>query len=167
MTQPSETPSMDYDPARDIDPELHPYLLHPRLQKDCVLLGSFALCDLLLMNDATYPWFILVPRLADISELYHLSLADQNQLMLESSVLSSNLADIFNAHKLNVAAIGNVVRQLHLHHVVRYPDDPAWPAPVWGVLPAKPYSAEQIADLKDRINALLRDCADYQPEDAG
>ncbi len=162
MTQPAETPAMDYEPARDIDPELHLYQLDPQLQKDCVVLGQFALCDLFLMNDANYPWFILVPRRADISELYHLTTEEQQQLMFESSLLSANLADIFNAHKLNVAALGNLVRQLHLHHVVRYPDDPAWPAPVWGKVAVKPYTAEQIAELSERVNSLLADGDDYQ-----
>lgn len=162
MTDPAQTPAMDYDPARDIDPALHHYQLDPQLQQDCIVLGQFSLCDLLLMNDANYPWFILVPRRADISELYHLTEEEQNQLMRESSSLSSNLADIFNAHKLNVAALGNMVRQLHLHHVVRYPGDPAWPGPVWGKQPAKPYSSEQIAELSERVNTLLADGDDYQ-----
>jgi len=155
--------NIDYDPDRELDPQLQPYQLHPQLAKDCILLGQFVLCDLLLMNDANYPWFILVPRRADVSEIYHLSLQDQQQFMVESSVLASNLVDIFNADKMNIAALGNVVPQLHIHHVVRYQKDPAWPAPIWGRAAALPYSATQLEALCERVNTLLDNCADYQP----
>ncbi len=154
---------IDYDPDRELDPELQPYQLHPQLAKDCVLLGRFVLCDLLLMNDAHYPWFILVPRRADVSEIYHLALPDQQQLMLESSMLAANLVDIFNADKINIAALGNVVSQLHIHHVVRYQQDLAWPAPVWGRATALPYSSAQLEALRERVNTLLENCAEYQP----
>ncbi len=162
MTELNTSADIDYDPERDLDPEMHSYQLDPRLAKDCILLGQFSLCDLLLMNDANYPWFILVPRLADVTEIYHLSLENQQQLMLESSVLASNLADIFDADKMNVAALGNVVSQLHVHHVVRYQNDPAWPAPVWGHAAIKPYTQARIEALRERVNTLLIDCAEYQ-----
>ena len=164
MSDTEQPMDVDFDPARDRDPELHPYQLDAQLKRDCIVLGRFSLCDLLLMNDANYPWFILVPRRADVSEIYHLSNLDQQQLLAESSLLSSNLADIFNADKMNVAALGNVVKQLHLHHVVRYQDDPAWPAPVWGKLAARAYSAEQIDELRERVNGMLADGDDYQPQ---
>ncbi|RDE24907.1 HIT domain-containing protein [Motiliproteus coralliicola] len=162
MTELEASADIDYDPARDLDPELHPYSLDPQLEQDCIRLGRFSLCELLLMNDANYPWFILVPQRSDIGEIYHLSAEDQQQLMAESSRLSSNLADIFNAHKMNVAALGNMVRQLHVHHVVRQPEDPAWPAPVWGRLPSQPYSVEQIADIRERVNSMLADDSEYE-----
>jgi len=119
--------------------------LHPQLQKDCLLVGRFPLCRLLLMRDANYPWFILVPDREGICEIFQLSEEDQIQLLRESSLLSAVLVERFHADKLNIAALGNVVPQLHLHHVVRYRDDPAWPAPVWGRVPARPYTPEGLS----------------------
>jgi diadenosine tetraphosphate (Ap4A) HIT family hydrolase len=119
--------------------------LHPQLQKDCLLVGRFPLCRLLLMHDANYPWFILVPDREGICEIFQLSEEDQIQLLRESSLLSAVLVERFHADKLNIAALGNVVPQLHLHHVVRYRDDPAWPAPVWGRVPARPYTPEGLS----------------------
>ena len=121
--------------------------LHPQLRKDCLLIGRFTLCYLLLMQDANYPWFILVPDREGIREIYELSEADQVQLLRESSQLSALLATRFRADKLNIAALGNVVPQLHVHHIVRYRDDPAWPAPVWGRVPARPYTPEERAGV--------------------
>ena len=114
--------------------------LHPQLKKDCQVLGQFTLCQLLLINDANYPWFILVPAREGISEIYQLSAEDQEQLWSESAQLSAGLMEVFQGDKMNIAALGNVVPQLHVHHVVRYTTDVAWPAPVWGKVAAKPYS---------------------------
>jgi len=119
--------------------------LHPQLQKDCLLVGRFPLCRLLLMRDANYPWFILVPDREGISEIFQLSEKDQIQLLRESSLLSAVLVERFHADKLNIAALGNVVPQLHIHHVVRYRDDPAWPSPVWGRVQARPYTPEGVS----------------------
>ena len=128
------------------------FKLHPQLEKDCLLVGEYPLCRLLLVNDDNYPWFILVPRRADVSEVFQLSEEDQLQLMKESNGLSALLAEHFQADKLNVAALGNMVPQLHIHHIVRYKNDIAWPKPVWGVVPAEPYSDES---LKRRLADLL------------
>ncbi len=114
--------------------------LDPRLLQDGEVLGAFPLCQLLLMRDANYPWCVLVPMRENISEIYELNKTDQQQLCIESSTLSAFLSKTFNADKMNVAALGNVVAQLHIHHVVRYKNDPAWPAPVWGACPAKKYT---------------------------
>ena len=114
--------------------------LHPQLKKDCQVLGQFTLCQLLLINDANYPWFILVPAREGISEIYQLSAEDQEQLWSESAQLSAALMEAFQGDKMNIAALGNVVPQLHVHHVVRYTTDVAWPAPVWGKVVAKSYS---------------------------
>ena len=92
------------------------------------------------MLDSNYPWFILVPDRENITEIHQLAEIDQIQLITESSQLSSVISSQFNADKLNIAALGNVVPQLHIHHIVRYKNDAVWPAPVWGKLPAKPYS---------------------------
>jgi diadenosine tetraphosphate (Ap4A) HIT family hydrolase len=138
--------------------------LHPRLQQDCLLLGHFTLCRLLLMRDANYPWFILVPDREDISEIFQLSGEDQVQLLRESSRLSAVLVERFHADKLNIAALGNVVPQLHVHHVVRYRDDPAWPAPVWGHAPARPYTPESLSYVLDTLRPGLSDNLEYFQE---
>lgn len=148
---------MAYDQEHDLDPSLHAYELDPQLRRDTVYLGHFKLCDLLLMNDANYPWFILVPRRADVSELFHLGQADQQQLMKESCFLAETLNDVFDAEKMNVAALGNLVGQLHVHHVVRYEDDASWPQPVWGKVPPQAYDAERRQDVINRVLALLED----------
>ena len=131
------------------------FTLHPQLQADCIPLGRFPLCQLLLLNDANYPWFILVPEREDISEIYQLAAEDQQQLLRESSHLAQQLADHFKADKMNIAALGNVVPQLHLHHIVRYRHDPAWPAPIWGKVPPQPYGAAAVAALKQTLSAIL------------
>ena len=129
--------------------------LHPQLQNDCVVVGRFALCHLLLMQDANYPWYILVPDRDNISEIYQLSPVDQQQLMQESCTLAAGLAQAYAADKINIAALGNVVPQLHVHHIVRYRHDPAWPAPIWGKMPAKPYTDEQITEVVNRLRKVL------------
>lgn len=116
--------------------------LDPRLLSDCELLGKFKLCHVLLMRDENYPWCVLVPDRENKVEIFDLSEDDQTQLQLESNTLLSFLKNEFNADKMNVAALGNMVAQLHIHHIVRYKTDIAWPAPVWGAFPAKDYADE-------------------------
>jgi diadenosine tetraphosphate (Ap4A) HIT family hydrolase len=133
--------------------------LHPQLQADCLVIGRFPLCHLLLMRDANYPWFILVPDRDGVEEIYQLESGDRQQLMHESVQLSRALVTAFAPDKLNIAALGNVVPQLHVHHIVRYRDDAAWPAPVWGRVPARPYGPDGLADLLGRLEpALPADC---------
>ena len=131
------------------------FVLHPKLAQDCFLVGHFDLCALLLMNDARYPWFILVPQRENISEIHHLSGALRQQLMSESATLSEALEAAFSADKINIAALGNVVPQLHIHHIVRYRSDEAWPAPVWGVLPAIHYADGAQHAVMQRLIAQL------------
>lgn len=131
------------------------FVLDPRLQQDTLPLGDFPLCRLLLSNDANYPWFILVPRRAAISEVFELDQQDQLQLWQETNDLAQTLKAEFNADKLNVAALGNVVSQLHMHVIVRHRDDIAWPAPVWGKHAARPYTAEQVALIRERLRGVL------------
>jgi len=131
------------------------FQLHPRLQQDCIVIGRFELSLLLMMNDNHYPWFILVPQRADLSEIYQLDAADRQLLQTESCLLAQTLATVYQADKMNIAAIGNLVPQLHIHHVVRYQADAAWPAPVWGKFAAVPYSQEQITTHKQLIQAAL------------
>ena len=130
------------------------FKLHPQLNNDCQVVGQFSLCQLLLMNDANYPWFILVPAREGISEIYQLSAEDQQQLWLESTQLSTGLMEAFQGDKMNIAALGNVVPQLHVHHVVRYTSDVAWPAPVWGKTMAKPYSDAERDALLEKLFQL-------------
>ena len=129
--------------------------LHPQFEKDCLLLGHFELCQLLLMRDANYPWFILVPDRENIREIYQLGDTDQQLFLQESVLLSRVLMDIFNGDKLNIAALGNVVPQLHIHHIVRYEGDPSWPAPVWGKLPAKAYTDPELAAVIKKVTGAL------------
>lgn len=136
--------------------------LHPRLRQDCHELGRFPLCRLLLMNDARFPWFILVPEREDIREIYHLNETDREQLLRESCHLSACVDAVFRPDKLNIAAIGNLVPQLHVHHIARYRTDPLWPAPVWGTGPAVPYSATEFEELRERICPLLAEGFDVR-----
>ena len=130
--------------------------LHPRLADDSIVIGHFDLSLLLLSKDANYPWCILVPQREDVFEIHHLSEEDQLQLMRESCRLAEVMTSLFDAHKMNVAGLGNVVRQLHIHHIARFSDDPAWPQPIWGKVPMKVYSSEQLAERIKRLqNALV------------
>jgi len=133
------------------------FQLHPRLQQDSIAIGAFSLSELRMINDSQYPWFILIPKKANISEVYQLSDSEQQLLQQESSILSKGLAQLFKADKMNIAAIGNIVPQLHIHHIVRYKDDIAWPAPVWGKFDAVPYTPEQIKKMKSQITAQFKD----------
>ena len=131
--------------------------LHPQLNKDCLIIGHFPLCRLLLMQDANYPWLILVPDRDNVSELYQLSAADQQQFIKESSVIARLLQDQFKADKINIAALGNIVPQLHIHHVARYKTDIAWPAPIWGKVPVKLYTQEQLDEVIKKLKTSLND----------
>ncbi|GGF71041.1 HIT domain-containing protein [Alteromonas lipolytica] len=132
--------------------------LDPVLCADTLEVGDLPLCRVLLMNDSQYPWLILVPRRPQLVELAELNDADYQQFYHESRLVAVTMMEIFNGHKMNIAALGNVVAQLHVHHVVRFHDDPAWPAPVWGKLPAQPYdhtaAKKLIATLQ---HALFKD----------
>ena len=125
--------------------------LHPQLEKDCFILGEFKLCSLLLLNDANYPWFILLPNREDVSEIHQLSKTDQQQLMTESMFFSRCLEQVFRPDKLNIAALGNVVPQLHIHHIARFKTDACWPAPVWGAAKAIHYETEQLKLIKNQL----------------
>lgn len=125
-----------------------PFELHPQLAKDSIWLADWPLSQLRLINDRNYPWFILVPRRANIRDVIDLTEADQSTLWQESAKLSQLLRVKYNPEKLNLAALGNMVPQLHLHHVARYSTDVAWPAPIWGKVAAKPYTEQQVSQLQ-------------------
>jgi diadenosine tetraphosphate (Ap4A) HIT family hydrolase len=131
------------------------FLLHPQLVQDTIELADFPLCKLLLCNDSAYPWFILVPKVANTSEIYQLDWQQQQQLLNESSLLSELLMQVFAGDKMNVAALGNMVEQLHVHHVVRFKTDAQWPKPIWGQQAAKPYSEAEITVLKEKLQPQL------------
>lgn len=132
--------------------------LHTRLEQDCFHVGDFEVSRLLLMNDSRYPWFVLVPMRVGVTEIFQLSEGDQQQLIRESSRLAERLMASFQPDKLNIAAIGNLVPQLHVHHVVRYTSDSAWPAPVWGRLPALPYASAELDTVLARLDAGSLGC---------
>jgi diadenosine tetraphosphate (Ap4A) HIT family hydrolase len=131
------------------------FKLDPRLQQDTLFIASFKLCDALLMNDARYPWVILVPRITGLTEIYQLSGEQQQQLMLESNTVAKKLADLVSADKMNIAALGNVVSQLHVHHVARYQQDEAWPEPVWGKGKVIRYSEQEQAAVIEQLQQTL------------
>lgn len=126
--------------------------LDPLLARDTIPVTSFALCKVLLMNDARYPWVILVPDRDGLSELHDLAPADQLLLNDEIMGASRAMAEMFTPEKVNVGALGNIVRQLHIHVVARRTDDPAWPGPVWGHSPAETY----VPAERDRLCEALR-----------
>jgi len=127
--------------------------LHPQLEKDCFEIARLPLSRVLLVNDEQYPWIILVPERDDINEIFQLSDQDQQQLMRESSAVSLALKQQFKADKINIGALGNMVPQLHIHHIARYISDVAWPGPVWGKHPAKPYPPEGSNGVLKRLKS--------------
>ena len=129
--------------------------LHPQLADDTHPVASWPLCELRLMDDANHPWLILVPRVVEAVELIDLSNAQQAELMREIGVASRVLQAVFKPHKLNVAALGNLVPQLHVHVIARYQDDIAWPRPVWGIAAAKPYTEEALVRRIESLRAAL------------
>ncbi len=125
--------------------------LHPRLAADCTVVGDLPLSRLLLLNDARYSWFVLVPRRAGITEVFELEESEQWQLWRESARLSRYLKEVCGAHKINIGALGNLVPQLHVHHIARFVDDPAWPGPVWGHSAASPYKKDMLGRRVDSV----------------
>lgn len=131
--------------------------LHPQLAKDCLVVGDLPLDRVLLMNDANYPWLVLVPRRAGLRELYALEPADLGLFWQESAGVARRMMAHFDGLKFNVAALGNQVPQLHVHHVVRHATDAAWPRPIWGVVPGVPYAAERAEEMLRVLRALFAD----------
>ena len=130
--------------------------LDARLAADTHPLCRFALCELRLMDDANYPWLILVPRVIGARDLIDLDAQQRHQLSDEIDRSARLLRDAFRPHKLNVAALGNVVSQLHVHVIARFEEDPAWPAPVWGRIEASPYAPETLVERIGLLQGLLR-----------
>jgi len=131
------------------------WVLDQKLADDSVFVVDLPLSQLRLINDSRFPWLVLVPRVSNIEEIFQLSDEDQQQLLQESSQLAKVLSTSFKADKLNVAALGNVVRQLHVHHIVRYADDCCYPSPVWGIGEAVPYQELELRQRLDELRSAL------------
>lgn len=144
-----------------------PFSLDARLQRDTHLVGESELSLLLLMNDARYPWLVLVPKRSGVSELHELSSTDHATLTNESRLITAALAELVTPDKLNVAALGNVVRQLHVHHVARRLGDPAWPGPVWGHSPAIARSEAERNEFIERLREHPRLAAHFKVSNLG
>lgn len=128
--------------------------LHPRLAADTLPVADWALSRVLLMNDARFPWLILVPRRAELAELHDLSHAEGLVLMEELKRASMGLKSVTGAAKINIGALGNLVPQLHIHIVARNRGDAAWPGPVWGAGSAEPYAPGGAEALIAKLASL-------------
>jgi diadenosine tetraphosphate (Ap4A) HIT family hydrolase len=131
------------------------FALHPQLAADTVDVADFRLCTLRLMNCRAVPWLILVPRRGQITEIIDLPAGEQLQLMEEIAITSSLLRNLFAPRKINVAALGNVVSQLHVHVIARSENDGAWPKPVWGNLPMDTYTVAEQTEMVGRLRTHL------------
>lgn len=130
--------------------------LHPQLEADTVPVGGLALSRVLLANDANYPWLILVPRIPGVTELIDLDPNEQVQLLGEIDAAARALKDVTECDKLNIAALGNMVAQLHVHVIARRHSDAAWPKPVWGAAPPVPYGAAARDELIVKLRRALK-----------
>jgi diadenosine tetraphosphate (Ap4A) HIT family hydrolase len=137
------------------DPKSAGWTLDPQIERDTVPVGDMPLCRILLMNDANYPWLLLVPRRPAIVEIADLDATERLRLMADVADAAGTLKGLTGCDKINVASLGNVVAQLHVHIVARSRGDPAWPKSVWGLAPAKPYdeatARSLIAALRQRL----------------
>jgi diadenosine tetraphosphate (Ap4A) HIT family hydrolase len=131
------------------------FVLDPRLEADTIFVADWMLSRVLLMNDSRYPWLVLVPRHADLTELHDLSVEGRAALIEEAARAGAALKSLTGAAKINIGALGNLVAQLHLHVVARRPRDSAWPGPVWGKGDREPYEAVEQADLISRLRSAL------------
>ncbi len=131
------------------------YYLDNRLQQDSLPIGKLKLCEIRLLDDSRWPWLLLVPMRKGMSEVFDLAATDQNLLAEETTYASLTLKNITSAEKINTAAIGNIVRQLHVHVIARNEGDANWPGPVWGFGQAEPYSKETATKFISQIQNEL------------
>ncbi|MBL4691998.1 MAG: HIT domain-containing protein [Magnetovibrio sp.] len=129
--------------------------LHPTLIKDTVEITRLTICRVLLIRDETYPWIVLVPEREGLRDLDDLSATDRTIVMAEIDQVSKALKSLVKPYKINVAALGNMVEQLHIHVIARFQDDAAWPAPVWGVVPGVDYSEAKRTNMVKRLRKIL------------
>lgn len=139
------------------------FTLHPQLQKDTDTIGEFPLCLALLIKDSAMPWVILVPKKAELKELHHLPMAEQQQFLVESQIVSQTLEQCFEPDKLNLGALGNMVPQLHIHHIARFKSDMAWPGPVWGNTNGEWRTDEDQQAMLVTLRTALSEHATFQP----
>jgi diadenosine tetraphosphate (Ap4A) HIT family hydrolase len=131
------------------------FVLHERLAADTVTVTDWPLCSIQLMNDSTYPWVVLVPRRSGVTEIHELDADDRQTLVEEIARAAHLLQNSVKAPKMNVAALGNVVPQLHVHVIARFTTDPAWPKPVWGVVPGQPFAPDALEQEVARLKRLF------------
>lgn len=129
--------------------------IHPQLEADSVPVCDLGLCAIRLMTDANFPWLIMVPKRDGIREIHQLEEVDQQALMREITMVAERLEALTGAEKMNVAALGNMVPQLHVHVIARFSDDAAWPGPIWGVAPHKAYDPAALEDFVVKLKAAL------------
>lgn len=130
--------------------------MHERLAADTHEIGRLTLSRVLLMNDSSVPWLILVPEVPGATEIHDLNILDRTVLMEEISRASLAMQELYAPDKLNVGVLGNIVPQLHIHIIARYRSDRAWPGPIWGTGPVKPYDPEETASVCERLARRLR-----------
>lgn len=137
------------------------FALDARLKADTVLLGQLPLSYVLLHKDSRFPWLILVPAVAGCSETIQLSDEQQQQLCIESAAIARIVQHLWQPDRINTGKLGNIVEQLHIHHIARFSDDAAWPGPVWGHGKAAFYSPEQLIEVKSKLLEALTALADF------
>lgn len=131
------------------------FVLDPQLERDSSLLMKLGLCQLRLMQDSRWPWVLLVPQRAGISEIFEMTPLDQTMLTFETAITAKAVKQASKCLKINIGALGNQVRQFHLHIIGRHENDPAWPGPVWGHGEARPWSRDARADFTERLLEAL------------
>lgn len=129
--------------------------LDGRIARDSDLIATLDLCQLRIQNDSRWPWLLMVPQRADMTEIFELSEADQAHLAAEVNQVAAALKEITGATKINVGALGNIVRQLHVHVIARFEGDANWPGPIWGYGSAEPYDGEKRQALMNRLMEKL------------
>tara|TARA_R110002096_G_scaffold143328_5_gene299425 strand:+ start:78729 stop:79151 length:423 start_codon:yes stop_codon:yes gene_type:complete len=134
------------------------FKLHPQLSADSVAITRLELCEVRLIRDANYPWLILVPQREAIREIHELCVAEQHLLTDETSRAAKVLQELCGAKKMNVAALGNMVPQLHIHVVARFESDAAWPGAIWGAAPALAYSEDELARYISELSKAISAC---------
>ena len=131
------------------------FKLDARLAADCAFVANLGVCQLLMMNNKSVPWFILVPRINGATELTELPMAKQQQVLQEMNEVAAMVTKQYSPHKLNIGALGNLVSQLHIHVIGRFTQDPAWPGPVWGQLAPNAYTQPQLARQLEEVRKVL------------
>lgn len=138
------------------------FTLHPRLKADTLHVGDLPLCTVLLSKEKVGPWLILVPKIEDLMEIHHLPHEQQVQLITESSAIAAILENTFQPDKINVGALGNLVPQLHIHHIARFKTDIAWPGPIWGNTDGEARNEKEQQSLVNKLQQKLSSINGFQ-----